>query len=182
MKFYTPQLWKDWNSDDDSTRRTAIKQADMNAVAYKRQLDDLRIRLGETNYHFFLEEELHDGRLMAFTVGDAIDFDFYGGEKYDINEHNTSVRIRLIGPYMNILYTLDYSEVRRVVFDYMTDEPLFAVLGDHIGDWGYHEISAPDDDYFEHEILFASGTSVRIEFKKFQFQKAERSELKGRYK
>ena len=36
--------------------------------------------------------------------------------------------------------------------------------GEGFGDWGYHELSAVDDICMRHEVLFASGSTLLIEF------------------
>src|SRR5262249_12605110 len=90
---------------------------------------------------------------------------------FNFSSHKTSVRMKVLCPYSDSFYTLEYAGVRRVVFDYPTDDPLFHSTGDHIGDWGYDELTAVDDTYLRHEILFASGTSILIEFKKFSYHR-----------
>jgi hypothetical protein len=66
---------------------------------------------------------------------------------------------------------LKYGSVRKVVFDYPTDVPLFHHEGGHIGDWGYDEVTAADENYLRHEVLFSSGTTILIEFTQFSFER-----------
>jgi len=134
---------------------------------YRRELEALRSRLGPRMYKFFSTESLHDGRVLSFTVGDGINHQVGGPKPFDINARQTSVKIQVLGAQMDVLYTLSCEGIRRVVFDFPSDEPLFYGEGDSIGDWGYDEFSAPDARYLRHEVLFSSGTSVVIEFKKF---------------
>jgi hypothetical protein len=75
--------------------------------------------------------------------------------------------MKALGANLDVLYTLNYTKVKRVVFDYPTDEPLFHLEGSHIGDWGYDELTPADDSYLRHEILFTSGTIILIEFIRF---------------
>jgi hypothetical protein len=72
---------------------------------------------------------------------------------------------------MDVLYTLNYQGIRRVVFDFPSDDPLFFAEGDNLGDWGYDEVSAPNSSYLRHEVLFSTGNSIIIEFKKFSYSK-----------
>jgi hypothetical protein len=170
MKYKTRELWASFNSKDHEVCRNAREQWDQNVREYDIQLARLKPRLDEATSRFFTTEDLHDGRLLAFTVGDDIDFSA-DGRKFDINRHNTSVRLQVLGANLDILYRLTYARVTRVVFDYPTDEPLFHAAGRQIGDWGYDELTAVDEDNLRHEILFASGTTILMEFQEFFLEK-----------
>jgi hypothetical protein len=171
MKYFTKELWLGYNSRNDAVNRNAIEQGEFNYHEYVRQLEELRPRLSENTHRFFTTENLHDGRLLAFTTGDGIDFNTHGSEKFDINARKTSVQMKVLGASLDMLFTLNYTKVKRIVFDYPTDEPLFHKEGWHIGDWGYDELTAADDKYLRHEVLFASGTTILIEFKDFSYEK-----------
>jgi len=45
--------------------------------------------------------------------------------------------------------------------------------GDHIGDWGYDEVTAVDENYLRHEVLFSTGTTILIEFKHFSYERED---------
>ena len=171
MKYFTKKLWAGYNSRSDVEARRALEQGEQNAQEYARQLEQLRPRLSDEAYHFFTAESLHDGRLLAFIAGDSIDHDIQGLEKFDINVHTPSVELRVLGANLDVRYTLQYSGVRRALFDYPSEEPLFHREGDHIGDWGYDELTAADESYLRHEVLFASGTTILIEFKHFSCER-----------
>lgn len=168
MKYITPEIWLGWNSSDDAESRRFIELSEQNFLAYAEQLRTLEPRLSKRNYKFFTEESLHDGRLLAFTAGDAVGRQHHN---FNINRHDTTAVISVIGPNLDAVYTLSYRNLRRAYFDYPTTAPLFHAPGNHIGDWGYDELTAVDENYFQHEILFASGTSILIEFKKFSYTK-----------
>ena len=173
MKYFTRELWLAPNQKDESVQLQATRQFRENCVEYQKQLQNILPRLDEADRHFFLEESLHDGRLIAFIAGDEIDFDFDSGSAFDINAHNTSVRMKVLGCNLDTVFTLEYAGVRRAVFDYPTEDPLFHYEGAYIGDWGYDELTAVDNAYLRHEVLFASGTSVLIEFKKFSHNRLQ---------
>lgn len=78
--------------------------------------------------------------------------------------------MKVLGQDLDVLYTLKYTKVKKVVFEFPSEEPLFYDEGDHIGDWGYDELTAADDLYLRHEVLFASGTIILVEFKHFTIQ------------
>jgi hypothetical protein len=173
MKYFTKEMWLGWNSSDDEEWQRADEQNKRNWLEYQQQFEKLQSRLGPEAYHFFKNEERHDGRLIAFTVGDAINHDVHGALKFDINKHDTTVEIKLIGPELDVLYTLHYKGVKRVIFDYPTDTPLFYEEGDHISDWGYDEVTAVDENYLRHEVLFSTGTTILIEFKHFSYERED---------
>ena len=169
MKYFTRELWLAGNSE--SEKREALEQWNTNLRNYQAQLHKLQHRLDESAFSFFTEENLHDGRVISFTVGDAIHHDIHAGDLLNINVHNPSVEIKVLGCQLDAQYTLKYSKVRRVLFDYPSETPLFHQEGDHIGDWGYDELTAADNNYLRHEVLFASGTIILIDFKDFSYQR-----------
>ncbi|HYY93016.1 MAG TPA: hypothetical protein VE713_00765, partial [Pyrinomonadaceae bacterium] len=161
------------NSRSKVEEGRAYEQGELNAREYMRQLEGLKPLLTDEAYRFFTGESLHDGRLLSFAAGDGINFDVHGSDKFDINAQNPSAQMRVLGASLDALYTLRYTEVKKVLFDYPTDDPLFHGEGGHIGDWGYDELTAAGDDYLRHEILFASGTTILIEFRHFSWEREE---------
>lgn len=176
MKYFTKDLWLGANTQNESRYREASEQWNASFRDYQAQLKTLEYRLDEAAYRFFIEENLHDGRVLSFTVGDAIHHDTRGSVLFDINLHNPTVEIRALGSQLDVRYILMYSKLRRVQFDYPSENPLFFREGEHIGDWGYDELTAADNDYLRHEVLFASGSTILIEFKDFSY---EREPCKG---
>ena len=170
MKYFTKEMWRGWNSGDEAEKQRAREQSDRNWQEYGQELEKLESRLGIEAYEFFKTAERHDGRLIAFTVGDAINHDVHEPTKFDLNPNDTAVEIKLLSPYLNTLYTLNYSGVRKVVFDYPSDDPLFHYDGRQISDWGYDEVTAVDEKFLRHEVLFSSGTTILIEFTNFSFK------------
>jgi hypothetical protein len=171
MKYFTKELWLGYNDRGPLDSKTAIELGERNMQEYIAQLERLRPRLSQQTYYFFKEENLHDGRLLEFLAGDGVGHDIHSSPPFDINAHNSSVTMRLLGADLDLLYTLTYSGVRKALFDFPSDDPLFHDEGGHIGDWGYDELTAVDDAYLRHEVLFASGTIIQIEFKHFSYNK-----------
>lgn len=171
MKYFTKELWLGYNSRSDAKQQRAFEQGERNREEYSRQLVALQPRLSQKTYRFFTEESLHDGRLLTFRTGDSITHDIHGPDKFDINIHNVTVEMRVLGANLDVLYTLGYKKVSRVLFDYPSDAPLFHHEADHIGDWGYDELTAVDDKRLRHEVLFASGTTILIDFKDFLWER-----------
>ena len=182
MKYFTKELWLGYNNKGPLDSKTAIELGQHNLQEYAAQLEQLHPRLNRHTYRFFKKENLHDGRLLAFIAGDGVGHDVQGSQRFDINARNASVVIKVLGANLDLLYTLKYTEVKKVQFEFPSDEPLFYDEGDQIGDWGYDELTAADDMYLRHEVLFASGSIILIEFKHFAYKKepCEGSRYRGR--
>jgi hypothetical protein len=174
MKYFTKDLWLAANNlKDEDAYETADRQWQRNLRAYVRQMDKIKPRLSKQAARFFTSVSLHDGRLLSFCAGDGLEFDSRGGRRFDRNKRNTSVVLRAVDYEQEFLYTLKYTKVRKAVFDFPGDQPLFYLFaGDHIGDWGYDELTARGEEYLRHEILFASGSTILIEFKHFSYKRA----------
>lgn len=171
MKYFTKEIWEGLNGRGELTAQQAYELSISNAEEYVRQLEQLQDRLGEDHYRFFKEESLHDGRLVSFSCGDGVGQSIVEPSSFDINAMNTAVRMKVIGPELNCFHILKYSQLIRVFFDYPTSSPLFYGEGGPIGDWGYDELTAVNDNYLRHEILFSSGAIILIEFKTFSYVK-----------
>ncbi len=171
MKYITRELWAGWNSKDEKIRQWAHEETKRRFKEYEQQLEKLRARLGEENFNFF-KNGLHDGRVITFSVGEGIDLDYEKEETFSLDEFSeTKVQIEVLEAYFEEIYSLKYEQVQRVIFDFPTETPLFG--GYSLNDWGYDEVSAIENDYFRHEILFSSGTTILIEFQKFTFSKRQ---------
>ena len=80
------------------------------------------------------------------------------------------VRLEVLDAYDKIVWYLRYMNVRRVVVDFPTQEPLFYSAGEGFGDWGYHELSDAGGGFLRHEVLFASGAVLLFEFKEVEIR------------
>jgi hypothetical protein len=169
MEIITKEHWLGWNSDDKEVYEWATKSSEENWKVYAERLEKLRPRLNKRNYEFF-KKGLHDGRVIAFSVGEGLFLNLDENPKLDINKDfsKTDVQIKVINAYFDAIYDLKYKTVSKVLFDFPSDTPLW---GSSIGDWGYDEISEIDEKTLRHEVLFSSGTTLLIEFEKFSFKK-----------
>jgi hypothetical protein len=69
-------------------------------------------------------------------------------------------------------YILEYQQVERIDLSLPGDLELFPVGFDpNFGDWGYDELTSPRENLFRHEILFASGANITIDFRDFSFRR-----------
>jgi len=69
--------------------------------------------------------------------------------------------------------------VRRLLIQYSADADLFpsgSGGGFGFGDWGYHELRDAGDGFLAHEVLFATGSTLLVEFQEVvvTFEQARR--------
>jgi len=90
---------------------------------------------------------------------------------------NLSVHARLtvLKGMEKLVWTLSYATVRRTIIEYPSDDPLFPACGPGFGDWGYHELTDAGGGFFRHEVLFASGSVLLVEFKEIAVVCRERT-------
>jgi len=70
------------------------------------------------------------------------------------------------------LYELEYKQVTRVELNFPGKLELFPVgMFPNFGDWGYDEITLAGKKLFRHEVLFASGATIAVEFQDFTFSR-----------
>lgn len=171
MKYFTPDIWAGWQSDDDAVVRRAMQKWDRNLAAYRRHIHALAPRLGAAG-RFFIDHSLHDGHLLSFHITD-----------YPLKNlrrrprgYETAIVISVLGwvndntPYV---YCLRYDDILDVEIDAKND--LFAKLASRFGDWGYDELLRHGRTGFQHNILFSTGTEISIVFKRFRFRRWKRS-------
>jgi hypothetical protein len=170
MKYFTKDLWLSLNDKGTLDFATAMEKGRANWHDYVDQLEKLRPCLSEKAYRFFKKENLQYARLLAFLVGDNLEQAVLGRKPARRHTRASSVMMKVLTDGYDVVYTLKYTKVRKAIFDSPSSEPLFWTEGGQIGDWGYDELTRTDD-YLRHEILFASGTTITIEFKHFSFQK-----------
>jgi hypothetical protein len=160
-------------------------------VGYWEQLRSLKDRLSKSAFHILSKTSFHDSEVLALQV---TNLETTGRPRI---KDPTEVVIRLWHPN-EYVYTLKYSGVtaidlafdwrRRTYIDLDGEARNFQEDQGGIGDWRYDELTAFNDTYLQHEIQVASGTTLRIVFrrlscgrslKKRRYQEAKR--LKGRF-
>ncbi len=167
MKYFKKEMWAAPNFGTDEEAEQADAEWKVNLAEYEKQLELLRPRLSVNASKFFGKIHLHDGTLLSFSVGDAID----SKEEIPLKKRKTKVRIVATSIDNNATYILNYSGLRHVNVDFPSDDPLFWELGDSFGDWGYDELTDAGDGFFRHEVLFASGATIAIEFRHFKYNR-----------
>jgi hypothetical protein len=115
---------------------------------------------------------LHDATLTRFEVGDRISDPTGKSSSGDVNRRAASVRMFVLSEGPDKVYALEYRSVAKVELNFPGKLELFPVgMHPNFGDWGYDELTAPGKGLFRHEILFASGATIAIEFRHFAFRR-----------
>jgi hypothetical protein len=167
--------WREQNNAINSTDRQAIadaiKDSEICDRLYRTQLAGLKPRLSKRAWAFFENVSLHDGTLLAFHAGDDIDKRFHTFRTMLVNKRRLTVRLDVLNQEETRLYHLTYTRVRRVIFDYPTDDPWCIRYEDPaaspVDDWMFDALTAADDEFLRHEVMFSSGATVAIEFRRF---------------
>jgi hypothetical protein len=162
MKYFTAELWAAWQ---DPKWRQPPAEADPLKL-YLAELESLRGRVNDEAFRFFAEADVHDGELLEFQVldgGRAAPPGQPGRTPATRTEYPVGVVLRVLDGGDKLVWTLEYRQVRRVVVNYPGE--LFHDEGRGFGDWGYHELSDSGGGFLRHEVLFASGSTLLVEFR-----------------
>jgi hypothetical protein len=172
VKYFTPELWIGFNS---ARRESAFKAYDRRLRSYRRQLAALLPRLNPPARSFFRDVcLLHDCTLARLEVGDRIESPDEAPTRRGINTRRASVRLFVLSEDGENVYTLHYKNVTRVEVNFPGKQVLFPTgMYPNFGDWGYDELTSAKNGLFRHEVLFASGSTFSIEFKKFAIHKLQ---------
>jgi hypothetical protein len=164
MQFFPIERWERLQDGGDPTIDKEWEEA---FVAYGAQLDLLRQRLSEDAFFFFRFADVHDGELMELTVMD-------GSRPAPLSEearpwaspraYPVQVNLKVLDAWDRFLWAVSYTGVRRLVTNFPDEKRGWYQDGEGFGDWGYHELCAVDEVCLRHEILFASGSTLLIEF------------------
>lgn len=170
MKYFTAELWLGIQSQ--STHDESSKQWDKNVVAYYKQLEDLCHRLSKRNAAFFKNHSLHDGRLLRFTIVDETSLLIKKSGSYHKTKYfDKPLTIKLEVLSDEYVYELTFRKVRNFHIDYCGGDHLLPPFANDFGDWGYAELTDGGEDFFLYEILFSSGSTIRLLFKSFSYSR-----------
>ena len=126
----------------------------------------IKPQLSKKAQQFFTKVSLHDGTLISFSVGDVLNKRSH--LRYPKNNFAEIKVLKFDGKHV---YILRYSKIRACKMDYPGDPVLF--LNDNLtfNDWGYDELCLLEDQWLRHDILFASGATISIEFMHFNYSR-----------
>ncbi|HYL93358.1 MAG TPA: hypothetical protein VEW69_09405 [Alphaproteobacteria bacterium] len=148
--------------------------------SYRKHLASLKPRLSKNAWKYFwegfAETGIHDARLVALTIGDGL--------RRVPERSRLKIKADFINQSSKYLFSFSYSRIKR--FDFQFD----ATVGQHLidratgkdfhsanayldrnelGDVMGDELTAVDDRYLRHEILFVSQARIVIEAAQLSF-------------
>jgi hypothetical protein len=171
MRYFTPRLWMAFQGP---RRNAAFKTWDRRLKLYRKSLNKILPQLRPSARRFFRDALiLHDGTLTRMEVGDRI-ADIEGRATRNlVNLRKVDVRLFVLSDVVNqYWYVLEYGNVERVELIFPGKLELFPCgIHPNFGDWGYDELTSPERKLFRHEILFASGATIVIDFRHFSFRR-----------
>lgn len=173
MKYFTRERWKAAQRSDQADSKAW--QADMEK--YSKELKALLNRLSPDARLFFETADVHDGELLRCEVIDGCRIPPEGSRRAWNNEvpHPVVTQLEVLEASGKASWKLRYSRCRRANIDFPTDSPLFHTDGHGFGDWGYDELTDAGNGFLRHEVLFASGSTLLVEFKELNVEKVQRS-------
>ena len=171
MKYLTRDLWEDLQ--DEAKGKAAAAEWDRNLTAYLKELEELKGRLTEDAAEFFSKADVHDGHLQRFTLAEPL-VEYPDDEEAEPLPQNDPVRVDLavLDGNADWVWRLSYAHVRKAHVEFPTASPLFYSTGEGLGDWGYHELTDAGGGFLRHEVLFASGATIVIEFKDLRVKRS----------
>jgi hypothetical protein len=176
MKYFTPQLWIAFQGP---RRNAAFKTWERRLEQYRKSIQDILPSLRPSARRFFRNALiLHDGTVTRMEVGDRIDDIGGRATRNIVNRRALRIRLFVLADVVRrrhiigkCWYILEYKQVERIDLSFPGDLELFPDGFDpNLGHWGYDELTSPKKNLFRHEVLFASGASITIDFRDFSFR------------
>lgn len=171
MKYFTKKLWTGrpfpWSDGDAASWNKARH-------AYWKQLDTLRPRFAPDVFAFFERADVHEGVLLHVDVIDGCKT-IPAPPWPSLHGHPVRVELALEDVYGRLAWTLRYAGVRRVLIDFPSAEPLLLQDWSGFGALGFHELTDCGGGFFRHEVVFASGATLLVEFRDIDVDKRERA-------
>lgn len=157
MKYFTYDLWCDINSSCKEEQDKADLQWNENLVAYWKHFEEIKDRLPAP----FLKTYFDHGCFHDFKLANISTTNLAYGKKNPIWLH---IDIENDG----ITYRIIYKKVKKILIDFNETDHTEGRRG--FDDWGYSEFLPVDDKTLQHEILFASGATVLVQFQNKSIQ------------
>jgi len=168
MKYFKKELWLGFNSA--GAYQNVDDEWMKNLNEYTIQLKNLENKLSKRNFNFFTKESLHDGQIISINIKDIMAERIKQRKPHKNIYNPLTIEIEVINYEEDKIYFLKYASIRKMKIDSPSETPLFWRDGSGLEDWGYDELTMPDEEYFRHEILLSSGSELLIEFKRFSYK------------
>lgn len=139
MNYFTNELWEKFNSPDEEIRNLASNIWDLNSKLYN------------------IEHEKVKGYLSDIALSRIIqNHGFHDWKLKEIIYLNLESEVKLVLEEDTDEWIIHYTDIKKIIIsDY--DKSAYDSLG-------YDELLLNDDETLSHEILFASGETIKIVF------------------
>ena len=174
MKYLTKKRRAGARTEDGGTNAASWGKA---LRAYRGQLEAMRPRLPDHVFAFFDRADIHEGELLHLEIRDGSRAAPLGQlpRPWTVpDDHPVRVELAILDAYDKVVWTLQYRGIRRILVDFPSQTPLFYQDGEGFGDVGCHELTDRGGGFFRHEILFATGATLLVEFKDIEVQSRAR--------
>ncbi len=147
MKFFTPQLYVEFNSDDPTIADRADREWESAIVDYRRRIGHLGSRMPDTVRHVAEHVCLHDADYLGYTITPVPKS---SGE--------------------TAMVAVQQSENVVLLFYVLAEEPSLSlpydasVFSEQGVQWLYDELDVVDHGVFSHEALLSNGRVLSIRF------------------
>ncbi len=162
MKFFKPELWAKINSEIDREREEAELEWDRNDKTYWESFKITKQYLPEQFLSVYLNNHgFHDCLISGMEITKKSN-DFGGSISIDIKISKGSQ-----------IWLVRYGHVTKLYLDFVAEDELsfFPGTNNNVWDeWGYDEFSYVGEDMLSHEILFSSGRTILIYFRKISVE------------
>jgi hypothetical protein len=168
MRYFTALMWQGVQQRSGEQLDETYRKWDLALQEYRQQLAALRSRLDDEAFVFFDEADVHDGELLELRIMDGSrPAPLTSPARPWETSMNYPVRVELavLDAKEEFLWRLSYTGLRRVIVDFPGEQTLFYRTGEGFGDWGCHELTDAGNSFLRHEVLFASGSILTVEFK-----------------
>ncbi len=170
------------HESSEGTQRTSLSGAQRKALdqrfersakAYQKQLAKLEGRISRQAWNFFAFGfggwGLHDGLLLAFSVGDGLDNPADGRERLDVNKQKAKVGILILNRKQTLLYSFVCTDIRTAAFNYPVQDPRWGSR--RVEHLLTYELTAVNKRYMSLEFLFSSNATLLVEFGRLKFRR-----------
>lgn len=147
MEYFTYEIWKEINDNDPTIREKASVKWDLRSEEYDRKIRGYLERLSKSFAKVHRNGSLHDSKLVKFETAQL---------------SNGRIESTLIFSSGVVNTTIIYRNVKYLFVNY--DSLFMREKNDDMGfdEFGYDEVSIVGEKYISHEILFASGATIKL--------------------
>ncbi len=156
MKYMTPELLAQYQSEDADTALQAYEQWEQAGERYQGELSELRRQLPESAVELMDRFRLHDARVLWAGIGDGA----------------LAIVLMLDGDEGGLQIDYDLAAPAAVV-------PHTEIAEDCPVEWLYDEWGLTDGGAFVHSILFTDGAELRLVFRGLRWRHFPRSMFVG---